>query len=130
MDSPAVRQAGKRQNRPQKTKAVKRPIIFSDIEDLDDSMDGFIVYSDEESMSRSRKDRLFKEDDDTEGSQAKETDDDDDGNRFVPSSAPVDMKFVKLPPPDSLASFLPSTKMKVCSPKSKFSRFLINWDEN
>ncbi|KAF9517774.1 hypothetical protein BS47DRAFT_1389493 [Hydnum rufescens UP504] len=112
MDSPAVRQVGKRQSQPRKTKAVKRPIIFSDVEDSDDSMDDFIVYSDEESMTRSRRDRLFKEDDDTEGSQAEETDDDDDSNRFVPSSAPVDKKSVKLPPPNSLASFLPSTKMK------------------
>lgn len=123
---------GKRQSKPRKVKVVKCPVVFSDAEDSDDSMDDFIVYSDEDEDEKdtrrakgkgksttSSRDRRFEDDEeDMEDSQVEETEDDD---KIFVSSPPADMRFVKLPPPESLASFLPSTKMKVCCPESDWS---------
>lgn len=112
-----------------------KQLLFSDDDDSDDSIDDFIVHSDEDEEEKD-KIRASKKGkgkangrqanrmdiDDILGldSEAEETEDIDDN--FVDSAGGVAQKIVDGPAPTPLASFLPSTKMKVSSATNELTR--------
>lgn len=125
MDWEAVKVPGRRMTLPRasKGKAVKKPTLPELDSDSDDSIDDFIVYSDEDEDEKDKikaakahgrlatrpTSRRKKEDVEAYGSEAEESDQED----RKPNLLKMNEDLLNKPMAKPLASFLPSAKMLV-----------------
>lgn len=122
----APKPLGRRVALPRGAKAKAMRKVLADDSDSDDSIDDFIVYSDEDedekdwakqakANARSRRVKVMREDDVAFESEAEESADEDesvDRKEFL-GMREIDESILKKPMPKPLGRFLPSAKMLV-----------------